>query len=116
VVLVERERLAPEGTEALDEVVPDTIMAGNADAALQAARANPEAPPTVLVTHIDLGAGDMDGLALAGEVRRRWPNLEMVYVTDHPSRLGGHGLGARDRRCFPQIKSKWRPPGERYRV
>jgi DNA-binding response OmpR family regulator len=39
----------------------------------------------------------MDGLALARRARRRWPDLGVIYVTDRPSRLDGHVLGARDR-------------------
>jgi DNA-binding NarL/FixJ family response regulator len=59
--------------------------------------ANPEAPPTVLVTHTHFPTGGMDGLALAREARRRWPDLGVVYVTGQPSGLDGHLLGARDR-------------------
>ncbi len=67
-------------------------------AALGAAAEAGEAgrPPCVLVTDVDLGAG-MDGLALAREVRRRWPGVGVVYVTGRPSNLDGHALVARER-------------------
>jgi DNA-binding response OmpR family regulator len=82
--------------EALDGV-GDLATAASPEIALQAAEANPEAPPTVLVTQTDFLGGGMDGLALAGEARRRWPHLGVVYVTGQPSGLDGQVLGARDR-------------------
>ena len=73
----------------------------SAETALRAAEADPGPPPAVLVTDTDLpasGSGGLDGLALAGAARRRWPGLGVVYVTGRPpSRLDGHLLGPRDR-------------------
>lgn len=37
-------------------------------------------PPSVIVTDVNLGPG-MDGVALAAEVRRRWPAVRLVVVT-----------------------------------
>jgi DNA-binding response OmpR family regulator len=39
----------------------------------------------------------MDGLALAAEARRRWPEVGVVYATGHPDHLGGRVLGPRER-------------------
>jgi DNA-binding response OmpR family regulator len=36
--------------------------------------------PAVLVTDVNLGAG-MDGLALADEMQRRWPDVPVVVIT-----------------------------------
>jgi DNA-binding NtrC family response regulator len=32
----------------------------------------------------DLSMPEMDGWAIAGEVRRRWPNVKVVMITGHP--------------------------------
>jgi DNA-binding NtrC family response regulator len=37
-------------------------------------------PPAVVVTDVNLGLG-MDGVALAEEVRRRWPGVAVVMMT-----------------------------------
>ena len=99
VLLVEDEPLVRELlAEDMADAGLDVAEAPNAEAALGAAAAAGEAgrPPCVLVTDVDLGAG-MDGLALAAEVRRRWPGVGVVYVTGRPSNLDGHALGARER-------------------
>jgi CheY-like chemotaxis protein len=97
VLVVESEPLAwASMAEALDGL-GDLATAASPEVALQAAEANPEAPPAVLVTHTDSPKGGLGGLALAGEARRRWPDLGVVYVTGQPSGLDGQVLGARDR-------------------
>ena len=76
----------------------DVAEAPSAEVALETVNAAGEAgrSPCVLVTDVNLGGG-MDGLALAREVRRRWPEVGVVYVTGRPSKLDGHALGARER-------------------
>jgi CheY-like chemotaxis protein len=99
VLLVETESSAREAAvEALGSVGLGVIAeAADPAAALRAAEAIPGPPPAVLVTDTDLAAGGPDGFALAGEARRRWPGLGVVYVTGSPSGLDGRVLGARDR-------------------
>ncbi len=99
VLLVEGEPRARAAiAEALDGAGLGVAGAANAEAALGAAEADPAGPPpAVLVTDTDLAPGGMDGLALAAEARRRWPDLGVVYVTGRPSRLDGQVLRARDR-------------------
>ena len=76
----------------------DVAEAPSAEVALETVNAAGEAgrSPCVFVTDVNLGGG-MDGLALAREVRRRWPEVGVVYVTGRPSKLDGHALGARER-------------------
>ena len=76
----------------------DVAEAPSAEVALETVNAAGEAgrSPCVLVTDVNLGGG-MDGLALAREMRRRWPEVGVVYVTGRPSKLHGHALGARER-------------------
>lgn len=54
------------------------------------------APPTVLVTDIDLGVG-MNGVALAVAARRRWPSLRVVLISGRPDNLNGYRLRPSDR-------------------
>jgi DNA-binding response OmpR family regulator len=52
-----------------------------------AAAAEAALPPPILVTDVNLG-GDMDGLALVAELRRRWPEAgAVVMMTRHPPDL-----------------------------
>ena len=83
--------------EALDGAGLSITGVTSAEAALSATEVDPEPPAAILVTDTDLPGAGMDGLALAGKARRRWPNLGVVFVTARPSRLDGHVLGARDR-------------------
>jgi DNA-binding response OmpR family regulator len=97
VLLVEDEPLVRELlAEDMAEAGLDVAKAPSAEAALGAAAGEAGRPLCVLVTDVDLGGG-MDGLALAREVRRRWPGVGVVYVTGRPSSLDGHALGARER-------------------
>ena len=52
--------------------------------------------PEVLVTDVDLWGG-MDGLALAEEVRRRWPDTGVVIMTGNPERLETHTFTEKER-------------------
>jgi DNA-binding response OmpR family regulator len=99
VLLVEDEALIREMlAEDLADAGLDVAEAPSAEVALVVAAAAGQTgkPPCVLVTDVNLGGG-MDGLALAREVRRRWPEVGVVYVTGRPSKLDGHALGARER-------------------
>jgi DNA-binding NtrC family response regulator len=80
VLLVEDEPLVREILqEDLAEAGLDVVEAATAEDALQAAeRSRP--PPPVLVTDVYLGPG-MDGVALAAEMQRRWPQLSLVVMT-----------------------------------
>ena len=74
------EGLADAGLRVAEAPSAETAL-GAVDAAGGAAR-----PPRVLVTDVDLGGG-MDGLALAAEARRRWPDLGVVVMTGRPANL-----------------------------
>lgn len=64
-------------------------MLGGADAARADRAPAPAAPPTVLVTDVNLGPGSsMDGITLAETLRRRWPWLGVVVITGRESNLG----------------------------
>jgi DNA-binding response OmpR family regulator len=80
--------------DALDEAGLEVAQAASAEVALAAAEAE---PPAVLVTDVNLGPGEMDGIALADEAKRRWPGVGVVFITGRPSNLDGRALGARDR-------------------
>lgn len=95
VLLVEPEPLARE-------VITGTLDAAglvvDSASTLQAEIDVLVSPPAILVAEADLATGGVDGLALAGEARQRWPNLGVVFITGRPlSRLDGHVLGRRDR-------------------
>jgi DNA-binding response OmpR family regulator len=53
------------------------------------------AAPDVLVTDLDLGTG-MNGIELAAEARRRWPNLPVVYISGRGWLMHGHQLDDRE--------------------
>ena len=98
VLLVEDESLVREMlAECLADAGLRVAEAPNAEAALEAVGAAGEAglPPRVLVTDVDLGRG-MDGLALAAEARRRWPDLGVVVMTGRPANLDGRGPDPRE--------------------
>lgn len=91
VLLVEDEPLVREMlAEGLADAGLRVAEASSAEAALDAVGAAAEAgrPPRILVTDVDLGSG-IDGLALAAEARRRWPDLGVVVMTGRPSNLDG---------------------------
>ena len=98
VLLVDDEALVRETlAEDLADAGLDVTDAPDAEAALGAASAaagEAGGPPRVLVTDVNLGRG-MDGLALAAEVRRRWPEVGVVVMTGKSANLNG---GASDPR------------------
>lgn len=88
VLLVDDETLVRETlAEDLAEAGLDVAAAPDAEAALGAA-GEADGPPRVVVTDVNLGRG-MDGLALAAEVRRRWPEVGVVVMTGNPANLNG---------------------------
>ena len=96
-LVVEDEPLVRQAVvECLEEAgfaVPD---AAHAEAALAIVAA--DGPPAVLITdvHLMLGAR-FSGLALAAVLRRRWPEVGVLYITGHPECLIGRRLGAQER-------------------
>ena len=99
VLLVDDETLVRETlAEDLAEAGLDVTDAPDAEAALGAASAaagEAGGPPRVLVTDVNLGRG-MDGLALAAEVRHRWPEVGVVVMTGKPANLDGRGPDPRE--------------------
>jgi CheY-like chemotaxis protein len=91
VLLVEDEALVREMlAEDLADAGLDVAEAPTAEVALAvaAAAAGAGQAPCVLATDVNLGGG-MDGLALAAEVRRRWPRVGVVVMTGNPANLDG---------------------------
>ncbi len=98
VLVVEDEPLAREAVaRELREAGYQVGEAASAEAALATAEAAAAAsgPPPVVVTGLHLGPG-RDGLFLGAEVRRRWPEVGVVYITCRPDALGGRLLGPRE--------------------
>ena len=66
------------------------VEAGNAAVAI----ATLETEPSIDVLFTDVVMpGDMDGLALAGMVVRRWPNVKIVVTSEVSARAIGHDAG-----------------------
>ncbi len=84
-----RDVLVVEGEALVRRMVAEVLRdaglrvteAASAEAALRAVDAAP-GPPDVLVTGIRLGPGALDGRALAAELRRRVPNVGVVYLAE----------------------------------
>lgn len=74
------------GVDMIEQAGFEVIEAANADEALALLAAS---PVSLLFTDVDM-PGSMDGLALAGEVHRRWPAIRLVVTSGH------HHLGAAD--------------------
>ncbi len=53
------------------------------------------APPDVLVTDLNLGAG-MSGFQLATEARRRWPRLPVVFMSGRPWLMNDRAMDERE--------------------
>ncbi len=73
-----------------EEAGVDLVEAGNAEEAL-AIIDDPAQRIDILITDLDLGAGD-NGLTLATKARQRRPALKVVYETGSPELLGGRAL------------------------
>jgi CheY-like chemotaxis protein len=87
VLVVEDEPLVREMvTEWLEEAGLQVAAAAHAEVALTVINTFGNSPP-VLVTAVGLGPGRMDGITLAAELRRRWPRLAVVIMTDHEAKL-----------------------------
>jgi CheY-like chemotaxis protein len=82
-------------TEALQDAGLRVTETASAEAALGAVEAASR-PPEVLVTAIALHVGGMDGPALAAALRRRWPDLGVIYLAEHPGDLAEDALDARE--------------------
>ena len=54
-------------------------------------------PPRVIVTDMDLGDTCRDGLEVADQARRCWPDVGVVFITGQPARLNEQRQGERDR-------------------
>jgi DNA-binding response OmpR family regulator len=89
VLLVEDEPLVLEMvTEWLEEAGLRVAASASAEVALTVIDIPSERPPPpVLVTDIGLGPESIDGIALATELRRRWPGLGVVMMTGEEARL-----------------------------
>jgi CheY-like chemotaxis protein len=83
-------------TEALLDAGLRATEAASAAAALRGVD-EARRPPAVLVTDATLGRGGMGGLGLAAELRRRAPEIGVVYLTDRPGILAEGALGVRER-------------------
>jgi CheY-like chemotaxis protein len=87
VLVVEGEALVRDMVaEVLRDAGLRVAEAASAEAALRAVDAAAE-PPNVLVTGIRLGPGALDGRALAAELRRRAPDVGVVYLAGRPADL-----------------------------
>lgn len=96
VLLVEDDALVRESlNEDLSDAGLSVVGACCAEDGLRAAEADP-APPSVVVTDVELGPG-MDGLTLAEEARRRWPDIAVVVMTGNRGKLRGRSARARER-------------------
>jgi CheY-like chemotaxis protein len=95
--------------ESLQDAGLAVAEAPSAEAAFDLASA--EGPPAVLVTDLKLvgagglAAGNAGGFALAAIVRRRWPEVGVLYITGHPEYLIDHRLGPRERRLRKPFSS-----------
>jgi DNA-binding response OmpR family regulator len=81
----------------LAEAGLEVVPAPNAEAGLEAAERG-NGPPAVLVTDVNLGPG-MDGLELAEEAQRRWPQLVVLVMTGDERNLSRMPATLRSR-CF----------------
>jgi len=76
--------------DVFEEAGCDLLEASNAEEALAIIN-DPSQCVDVLVTDLDLGAGD-NGLALATKARQRRPKLHVIYETGSPEILAGRAF------------------------
>jgi DNA-binding response OmpR family regulator len=96
VMVVDDEPLVRELiAEELAEAGLCVAEAANAEVALAVILDNAP-PPSCIITDVNLGSG-MDGIALAGEVRRRWPRVCLVVVSGNASNLERRAPGSCER-------------------
>jgi CheY-like chemotaxis protein len=89
ILVVEDDELVRElATELLIDAGYDVVSAPDADAALRLLASS--RPPTLLFTDIVM-PGQLDGVALAREAKRRLPELRVVYTTGYSSRFARDG-------------------------
>lgn len=103
VFVVEDEPLVREIiTESLQETGLEVGEAASAEAALEALAAHGGKPPSpVLVTDVNLGHSRMDGIALAAELRHRWPALGVVVISGQEANLArSAALAPNERHLF----------------
>lgn len=62
-------------------------------------------PPKVVITDVDLGETCRDGLEVAKQARRGWPDVGVVFITAQPSRLNKQRQGERDRFVVKPFRS-----------
>jgi CheY-like chemotaxis protein len=85
ILVVEDEALIMMATvDALCELGYDVLRARNAEAAL--AHLDAGGPIGAMLTDVNLP--DMDGQTLAAEVRRRRPNLPVIFATGYSMKVG----------------------------
>jgi DNA-binding NtrC family response regulator len=95
VLVVDDEALVREiVTEGLTDEGSAVVEAPSAEQAL--ALTETAGAPDVVVTDVNLGQG-MDGLALAEEVHRRWPDAGVVIMTGNPAGVEAHSFGEQER-------------------
>ena len=84
---------------ALKENEHEVVCSAAAEPALSKAMLSVK-PISEWVIDIDLGQGEMDGRALAEQVRRLWPQAGIIYVTGNPLLLDGRPMTDRERVCI----------------
>jgi DNA-binding NtrC family response regulator len=95
VLVVDDEALVREiVSEGLSDDGLAVVQATSAEHALALTEA--AGAPDVVVTDLNLGEG-MNGLALAEEVHRRWPDTGVVIMSGNPAGVQAHTFGEQER-------------------
>lgn len=79
--IVEDYHLTRMGLVAVLSEFPQLRFVGEAESAEEALQQIDREPPEVLL--LDLGLPGMNGIEMAQEVRRRWPDIKIVILTSH---------------------------------
>lgn len=82
IALVEDEQLLRGLLESTLSRVPGMVVTATFGTAEEALAGIGTCPPDVVLCDIDLGPG-MDGIALAKELRKRWPELSIAILSNH---------------------------------